>query len=741
MIRFGAELEDIQYEGQPSSVYFGLPMYEKVDVQAMIDEAVAKGEREITIPRGAYRLQPQSGKGAHILLDHLSDFTVHAYDVVFLYQDFRVCGMRISHCYNVTVEGLSSDYEPNPHAQMKITYIDPNGEYVDGHIDEGFMTEWNDMYGYKFYYPNYFYDGVTFREIKKKRPFGVDPKNIEPLGDRNVRIHYKMAADLSKRLRPGDYLAWSPRYIMNGNLSMVCNSGCHIKDYTVWSGLVGVSEHGSLGKNYYDHFCVVPGPRLYKSSEDRINSTTADAAHMSDNYVGATIENGVYHSMGDDGVNFYAYFTRIAEVISDTEFVLAERSSFGPNPYENLRFYDGTTLDLVGNGAIKCSEKIEGEYTPAIDLTKDMGAVRFRASSYYRVTMQRPVKLNAGDFVNNTSRCNSNFVLRNNCYFNLRSRGALIKASNGIIENCHFEDCKAAIQIRPEIDWTESGYSQNVVVRNNRIVQCGESAPALAVEGKGALDQRDILIENNIFIDVPYSNMLLNSCRGVTVRGNRFGAGNLKHSSGMPAVIVGAADGVHFENNRFHPATTPVGVTDLSLNVTGVSVIPYSTASDAVPKGEQGYDGWHFCYAPVGTNDYVDYVYQQALHAPDGWHAAEGSDEDFGCVLCWWWNFYMCPGEKADVSKTYVCPRDGEVAISANHECTTGEQTEDGIRAMVLHNEELLWEDTLGYQEFVMQPTVIRKVKAGDRIHFRINKIGNAKNDGVDWDPTVLYVK
>ena len=35
MIRLGAELEEIAYEGQPSSVYFGLPMYEQVDLQAI----------------------------------------------------------------------------------------------------------------------------------------------------------------------------------------------------------------------------------------------------------------------------------------------------------------------------------------------------------------------------------------------------------------------------------------------------------------------------------------------------------------------------------------------------------------------------------------------------------------------------------------------------------------------------------------------------------------------------------
>ena len=99
----------------------------------------------------------------------------------------------------------------------------------------------------------------------------------------------------------------------------------------------------------------------------------------------------------------------------------------------------------------------------------------------------------------------------------------------------------------------------------------------------------------------------------------------------------------------------------------------------------------------------------------------------------------MCPGEKADVVKTYVCPYDGEVAISAHHDCMTGEPTADGVRVMVLHNDDLLWETTLQKMELIMPPTLIREVKMGDEIHFRVNKIESAKNDGLDWDPTVLY--
>ncbi len=742
MIRFGAELEDIEYEGQPSSVYFGLPMYEKVDVQAMIDAAIAAGESELTIPRGAYRITAREDASAHILLKAVSDFTIHAYDVVFLYQDFRKCGMSLVNCHNVTVEGLSTDFEPAGQTQMCITYIDPDGEYLEGHVDEGYMTEWNDMYGYSSYYPTYFYDGTTHQEIKHKRSFLATPKNIEMLGDRKLRVRAFLASDIRSRLRVGDYVIWGCRYIMRSALTLYRSGGVHIKNYTVWSGLCGVGESGSSEKNFYDGFNVMPGPRPYKASEDRVFCTTADAAHMSDNRVGATMENGIYHTMGDDGVNFYGYFTRVAEVISDTEFVLAikERGSLAYMAGEVLRFYDEGT-EIRGVSPVAAIEPMPKGYQPAYDLAKAMGASRFVPAAYFRVTLQKSLKLAAGDYISNTNHENNGFVLRNNKYFNSKARGVLIKASNGLVENCLFEDCLGGLVIRPELDWCESGYSCDIVVRNNTFIRCGTQRwPALCVTGHTAIDQRNILIENNDFLDTPLTEMLLSSCRGVTVRGNRFTKGSVRPEQGKPTVIVGTADGVRFENNQFDLTRVKVGVSSLARNIEGVEPLIYSIASEAVPRGKQGYDGWHFGYAPIGTNTYIDYpIYRYETQGPDGWHVEDGNDEDYGRVLAWWWNYYMCPGEKADVVKTYVCPYDGEVAISAHHDCMTGEPTADGVRVMVLHNDDLLWETTLQKMELIMPPTLIREVKKGDEIHFRVNKIESAKNDGLDWDPTVLY--
>ncbi len=734
MIRFGAELEEIEYEGQPSSVYFGLPMYEKVDIQAMIDEAVAKGAHELTIPRGAYRLSPKRGN-THVLFDRVSDFTLHAYDVVFLYQDMRAGGMTLDNCHNVTVEGLSSDYEPYGYSQMRIIAIDPAGQYIDFHIDEGYMSDFSDVYGLALF-PTSFYRGDN-RRYMPLRPFAVTNKNVEQLGDRNVRVHSPLASDHKAQLHIGDYLCAVARPVMQGNLGLRACSGCHIKDYTVWSGGVGVGESFSLGKNFYDHFNVVPGPRPYRASEDRVCSTIADAAHMQNNRVGATMENGLYYGMGDDGVNFYGTFARVAEVISDREFVLAERHSWvKPIEGDLLRFY-ANDMNFVGDGGIASLTPMEKDYKPAYDLEKALGVYTFRGEGYYRVTLKKPLPLAEGNFISNTSRNGNGFVLRNNRYVNARPRGNLIKASDGLIENCFFEDLSVGIQIRPERSWNEAGYSQNVIARNNSFVRCDLG---INVEGHLALDQRDILLENNTFLDVFGTEMKISSAERVTVRGNRFGEGNL-HTNAKPVIVVGSADGVCFEGNTFADRNrTLLSISPAARNVTGLDGLPYAVASEAVESGVQGHCGWHFGYAPIGTHDYTDYaVFRAETTCADGWHTADGNDADYGTVTRLWGDVYMCPGSLADAAKSYICPMDGEIAVSATHSCIIGENTEDGVRFMIYHGEKLLWQKDLFQNELEMPPVLDVTVKAGDAIHFRVNKLGNTNGDGVDWDPTVLY--
>ena len=739
MIRLGAELEEIEYEGQPSSVYFGLPLYEKVDVQALIDEAVSRGERELIIPRGAYRITPKGS--THVLLKGLSDFTLHAEDVVFLYQDLATLGMLITDCHNVTVTGLSMDYEPCGWAQMKITGFDPAGQYLDVSIDCGFVAAFKDNELGCRDFQNMFFDGQT-RRMMFLRPIKVTDENVEELGDRRFRVHAPLTSDQKQHLRAGDYLCANMRRVMKPPLSLYRSGGTHIENVRVYSGTVGFVESMSPEKNYFNRFYDVPGPRPFGASEDRLCATDADGAHMTSNYVGATIENSVFHSLLDDGANFFGRFSCIAEIISSTEVVIAESMPLSFKAGEVLRLYDEGS-ELIGDAAVLFSEQMPREYEPAVSAVRSLGVVTFRPVGYHRVTLDRPVSLREGCWVNNTAHCSNGFVLRNNIYCNLRPRGALIKASHGIIENCLFEDVgRHGVQISPEIHWSEAGYAHDVVVRNNLFVRVGAgNGVAVTVEGHAARDQRNILIEGNRFVDCPNGDLRLTSCNGVTVRGNEFGVGNLRNI-GVPAITLGTASNVTLEGNIFADRNVvPLGAGSLAEGVIGATAAVYSVASVALGASAQGADGWHFGYAPIGEHTYTDYPILADLGSRVlGWKGEEESMTRFGSVETRWGNTYMHPGEEFDCAKTYVCQKGGRVRLGSPSTIIMGQPTEDGVLLSILCNDVLLWQAELPPNGVFPAPRLELDVQAGDAIHFRVNKKGNAKNDGITWDPAVLYL-
>ena len=84
--------------------------------------------------------------------------------------------------------------------------------------------------------------------------------------------------------------------------------------------------YGGYGAHLFDNFRVEPGPRPLDAIEDRVMSSIADAAHIKNMEVGPKLYNSIFRNQGDDGFNNYGRFYRVAERISDTEFILATKT-------------------------------------------------------------------------------------------------------------------------------------------------------------------------------------------------------------------------------------------------------------------------------------------------------------------------------------------------------------------------------------------------------------------------------
>ena len=111
------------------------------------------------------------------------------------------------------------------------------------------------------------------------------------------------------------------------------------------------------------------------------------------------------------------------------------------------------------------------------------GALR----TMYEVVIERAVELPRGSIIAAANRIGNGFAVIG-CDFGFnRSRGILIKASNGRVVNNTLQGCWGeAIKVAPEYWWLEAGSSNNVLIAGNRISDClGDGIAVYAEAGAG----------------------------------------------------------------------------------------------------------------------------------------------------------------------------------------------------------------------------------------------------------------
>ncbi len=171
--------------------------------------------------------------------------------------------------------------------------------------------------------------------------------------------------------------------------------------------------------------------------------------------------------------------------------------------------------------------------------------------------------------VDNMSRSCNGFLFDNVMVRNTRSRGFLIKASNGTIKNCTIRDnAKLAIAVIYEIYWGESGFSENVTIKNNLIDHVGYALHNngqylhypinISGLGGGTVDQDHLLYQNiritgNKFVN-PVNDywIYVQAAKGVVIENNDFGSFADEDDTHYTKILLlnGASD-ITLSDNRF----------------------------------------------------------------------------------------------------------------------------------------------------------------------------------------------
>ena len=227
--------------------------------------------------------------------------------------------------------------------------------------------------------------------------------------------------------------------------------------------------------------------------------------------------------------------------------------------------------DALGAAEIVSMTDIEG-YTPKTNLRAEFDANTFDPKVYARVKLNAPVKnMTPGGWITNASRNCSGFEIKNTYYANIRSRGILVKGSDGLIENCTiYNTGSAGILLAPEFNWMEAAFVHNVTLRNNTLIKNGygnAGQGAIYVYSMYGRDNRNIVIEGNTIRDCAYWAMDLSCIDGLKVFNNKVESRDPDYTTPVSVIRIDKVKNAEIYGNTFPDGWTEIEVTSDTENI------------------------------------------------------------------------------------------------------------------------------------------------------------------------------
>lgn len=497
-------------------------------VQRGIDEAYRAGLHRVVIPPGVYRLSPDSKSGLHLLINKFKDFEIEATGVTLVFTVRDKGPVRFEKCENVIFHGATLVHDLLPFSQGKIINIDPDGKTVDIQVSKGYPTDFDD----KRYYPKI--DSIHLFNPQNRQWLNEDytSKDIERLGPDSFRYHGGRDA-MANGFIPGAPVAWRGHVLPDIELREC--AGVKITGVIIKSGSgFCVYEHDGEGGNYYS-YDLTYGPKPDGATEEPLFASNADAFHSNGMRKGPTLEDCHFEGMNDDGVPIHGSYA--LGISAEGNQVIAQvRWPPFCQPGDHLHLLDERAIP-VEEATVTAVEPMPN-YKSDRPPPKELRLYKDFPVKYFKFTLDHPTNLKFGWMIANVDRLGSGFVVRRCTVQNNRARGMLLKASNGLVEDCTLEGTSmGGLVITPQgSGWNESDYSSNIIIRHNTFrhvayfqYQNTAQVGALTVEAYeyGQFvplpgGHHKIVIEDNTFEDNDGPNILLSSVQDVVIRNNHF---------------------------------------------------------------------------------------------------------------------------------------------------------------------------------------------------------------------------
>lgn len=496
------------------------------DLQGFIDAEISAGVKKVVVPPGRYRVEPD--KGVHLRLRNLKGISIIADDVEMICTQ-TTRALQIEGCTGVTLRGLSIDYDPLPFTQGRIVGLSADKSVHEIEILEGYPPA-GTAYDFKY---------QIFRG-EDHSLLGVDYYDLDVQALSSTRLQVqKTALGPTPLEQEGDIVVIGSRNAGDHELShAVYLTNCEdilLEKITVFtSNCFAFLEIGCSSVTYEQ--CRVEKRNAdgdpWRRGLARLRSANADAFHSKRASAGPRILGCYAHHMGDDCVNICGDYHLVSSATDTKLRVLAKKG---------MDILEGDLVELAtfNGGSLPDARVISirelGALRPADRLLVQSLNLHQSFKNYegghltkvFELTLDRAVTLAQGSLVSTRERQGQGFLVAECDFGHVRSRGILIKASNGEIRGNNLTSCRMeSIKVAPEYHWLEAGSSSNVRILLNSISDCGGVGIAVydcGWDGEFAStsSHRGIEIIENAIVNSPLPNILVTSTSDLVITGNR----------------------------------------------------------------------------------------------------------------------------------------------------------------------------------------------------------------------------
>ena len=444
----------------------------ELDLQDVVDAALAAGEKSVTIPPGYYRSTkyPDEAPG-FLTLDGVEDFTINAEGVEMLFH-MPMRALNLSNCKNVTIRGLGIDYDPVGFVQVRVTKV---SKAADG---KGFAYETEILGGYP---------DNPMAGTRKVGAFLYDPETLLlkrwysglPMERSSDRIITITDGSDSSHVEVGDLFAFyntRKEKIQSGKHS-VRISNCEdlvLENVVLYASVsMGFLETGCSNTIYRG--CAVkrrpPETDFQKREVPRLRSGAIDAFHSKSARIGPKYHNCMVEANGDDHVAINGDYHFVYSCDGNDLMVVGKRG-LGALPevgaevelieYTSGRKHVATVTDRRDVG------EINAEMKENISKRSEQRVRKF-LNEYAIITIDQELSLECGSLLADMTRMGNGFEIINGNFSIGRSRGIIVKASRGVIRGNTIFNTGTPIKLVPEAYWLEAGSSSDVIIEDNNV--------------------------------------------------------------------------------------------------------------------------------------------------------------------------------------------------------------------------------------------------------------------------------